>query len=190
MNEFFLNEMQEHAQVVQKATATLQNEFTAALNLCLEAIKSGGKLLFFGNGGSAADAQHLATELTVRYINDRPPIAAIALTTDSSCLTAIGNDFGYDAVFARQISALGRPNDVAIAISTSGNSANVINGIAAARTAGIKVIGLTNQDGGKMVDLCDVVFRVPSKTTSRVQEIHITIGHMLCGAIEKKLGLA
>jgi len=189
MHDFFLNEMQEHLHIAERTSQSLSEEFKAAVDLCVSAVQAGGKLLFLGNGGSAADAQHLATELTVRYIKDRSPIPAIALTTDSSCLTAIGNDYSFEDLFARQVMAIGGSNDVMIAISTSGKSPNVIKAINVGRQAGIKVIGLTGQDGGLMPDLCDVVFKIPSKTTSRIQEMHITIGHMLCAAIEQKLGL-
>jgi D-sedoheptulose 7-phosphate isomerase len=142
-----------------------------------------------GNGGSAADAQHLATELTVRFVKTRKPIAAIALTTDSSALTAIGNDFGFEHIFARQVEALGKPGDVAIGISTSGTSENVLEGLKTARAQKLVAIGFTGQSGGEMAPLCDVLLKVPSKTTSRIQEMHITLGQMLCGALEQKLGL-
>lgn len=189
VNDLFLNETQEHIDIAEKTFKSIAEEFKAAVDLCVTAIQGGGKLLFLGNGGSAADAQHLATELTVRYVKDRPPIPAIALTTDSSCITAIGNDYSFEDIFARQVTALGRPPDVMIAISTSGKSPNVIKAINAGRQAGLKVIGLTGQDGGSMHELCDVIFKIPSKTTSRIQEMHITIGHMLCAAIEQKLEL-
>ena len=139
--------------------------------------------------GSAADAQHLATELTVRYRKDRAPIAAIALTTDTSALTAIGNDLGFDQLFARQIAALGRPSDVAIAISTSGNSPNVLAGIDQATSMGMAAAGLTGGAGGKMTDKVDPLLIVPSATTARIQEMHIMLGQMLCGALELELDL-
>jgi D-sedoheptulose 7-phosphate isomerase len=145
--------------------------------------------MFFGNGGSAADAQHLATELTVRYKRDRAPIAAIALTTDSSALTAIGNDLGFEQLFARQITALGRAGDVAIGISTSGRSANVLRGLEAARALGIVAAGFGGGDGGAMKGLADPLLLVPSPTTARIQEMHILLGQMLCGALEIELGL-
>jgi D-sedoheptulose 7-phosphate isomerase len=144
--------------------------------------------MFFGNGGSAADAQHLATELTVRYVRNREPIAAIALTTDTSALTAIGNDFSFDQLFARQLSALGKRGDVAIGISTSGRSANVIQALRVARELGIVAAALTGRDGGDLVGLADPILIVPSETTSRIQEMHITLGQMLCGALERGLG--
>jgi D-sedoheptulose 7-phosphate isomerase len=146
--------------------------------------------MFFGNGGSAADAQHLATELTVRYKKDRAAIAAVALTTDSSALTAAGNDLGFDKIFARQIEALGRKGDVAVAISTSGKSANVIAGLRQARVMGLITAALGGSDGGDMRAHADHALLVPSTTTARIQEMHILLGQMLCGALEIELGLA
>lgn len=190
LHTFWDHETREHQDVATKTFASLQSEFSAMLEACAASIQNGGKIVFFGNGGSAADAQHLATELTVRYTKDRPAIAAVALTTDTSALTAIGNDFGFDHLFSRQIEALGKPGDIAIGISTSGNSANVLNGLEAARKGGLKSIGLSGKDGGKMSEFCDILLVIPSNTTARIQEMHITLGQMLCGALEKKLGLA
>ena len=147
-------------------------------------------MLFFGNGGSAADAQHLATELTVRYARDRAPIAALALTTDTSALTAIGNDLGQEHVFARQIRALGRPGDVAVGITTSGRSRNVILGLETAREMGLVAAALGGMSGGDLVGLADPLLLVPSHTVARIQEMHITLGQMFCGALEQTLGLA
>jgi D-sedoheptulose 7-phosphate isomerase len=152
-------------------------------------VRGGGKILFFGNGGSAADAQHLATELTVRYGRDRSPIAALALTTDSSTLTAAGNDLGFEQIFARQISALGCPGDIAIGISTSGRSPNIVNAVEVARASGLTAAAFTGGDGGKLVGLADPILIVPSRTPARIQEMHITLGQMLCGALERELGL-
>jgi D-sedoheptulose 7-phosphate isomerase len=146
--------------------------------------------MFFGNGGSAADAQHLATELTIRYKTDRAAIAALALTTDTSALTAAGNDLGFDRVFARQIEALGRPGDVAIAISTSGTSPNIIAGLKQARAMKLVTAALGGKGGGKLAGAADHVLVVPSDTVARIQEMHITLGQMLCGALEIELGLA
>jgi D-sedoheptulose 7-phosphate isomerase len=154
-----------------------------------QSVRQGGKLLFFGNGGSAADAQHIAAELVVRYKSDRKAIAAIALTTDTSTLTACGNDLGFDAIFERQIEALGRPGDVAIGISTSGKSPNVLRGLRQARNGGLKTVGVAGGTGGDMGTICDSMITVPSTVTARIQEMHITIGHMLCVALETRLGL-
>lgn len=184
----FRNNLAEHRRVMEEMDA-LEEEFAHAAASCVEAISGGGKIMFFGNGGSASDAQHLATELSVRYIKDRPAIAAIAITTDSSVLTAAANDMGYEEVFARQIEALGRPGDVAIGISTSGKSPNVLRALDKAKTQGMVTIGLSGADGGPMKDFTDHILEVPSRSTARIQEMHITLGHMLCAAIEQKLGL-
>lgn len=186
---FWRAEWAAHHETARATEAQLQDAFTHMLDACIAAIKAGNKIFFFGNGGSAADAQHLATELTVRYKTDRDPIAAIALTTDTSALTAIGNDFGFDHLFARQLAALGRKGDVAIAISTSGNSPNVLKAIEQAKKTGITVVGFTGGTGGKMAALCDIVLKVPSPVTARIQEMHISFGQMLCGGLEQSLGL-
>lgn len=155
--------------------------------ICITAYRNAGKILAAGNGGSAADAQHFAGELVSRFYFDRPPLAAIALTTDSSILTAIGNDYGFEDVFARQVQALGRPGDVFIAISTSGNSPNILKAIEAAKSIGLMVIGLTGRTGGKMNALCDVCLCAPSDSTPRIQECHLIIEHSLCACIEETL---
>ncbi len=162
----------------------------AATDRIARSLSSGHKLLLCGNGGSAADSQHLAAEFTGRFVNDRKPLAAIALTTDTSALTCIGNDYGFDEVFSRQVMALGRPGDCLLAISTSGNSQNVIRAAEAARAAGLHTIGLLGRDGGKLLALCDVPIVVPSATTARIQEAHIFIGHALCAMVEEALELA
>ncbi|MDR1685557.1 MAG: D-sedoheptulose 7-phosphate isomerase [Desulfovibrio sp.] len=141
----------------------------------------GNKVMICGNGGSAADAQHMAAEFVNRFLMDRPPLPALALTTDSSILTAVGNDFSFDQVFAKQISALGRPGDLLIALSTSGNSADVLRALEAAREGGIYSLGLTGNEGGKCADLCDCLINVDSTATPLIQEIHIAIAHLLCG---------
>lgn len=158
-----------------------------AADLIIVSIKAGGKVLIFGNGGSAADAQHIAAELVNRLNYDRPPIAAIALTTDTSILTSVGNDSSFDQLFERQLRALGQPGDVALAISTSGNSPNVLRAAAAARENGIKTIALAGRDGGQLAAAVDVALVVNSRSTQRVQETHITIGHILCELVEAAL---
>jgi D-sedoheptulose 7-phosphate isomerase len=150
-------------------------------------LRAGHKVLFFGNGGSAADAQHLAAELVGRFGPERSPLAAISLSTDTSILTAVGNDYGYANVFARQIAALGQAGDTAIAISTSGNSPSVIEGIDVARSKGMFTVGFTGETGGKMKDRVEVLFKVPSRQTSRIQETHILLGHILCELVERQL---
>jgi D-sedoheptulose 7-phosphate isomerase len=158
-----------------------------AADLIITSVKTGGKVLIFGNGGSAADAQHIAAELVNRLNYDRPPIAAIALTTDTSILTSVGNDSSFDELFERQLRALGRPGDVALAISTSGNSPNVLRAVAAASEIGIKTIALTGRDGGKLARTVDVALVVDTLSTQRIQETHITIGHILCELVEEAL---
>jgi D-sedoheptulose 7-phosphate isomerase len=189
LEQFFADELTEHAIVMEATRSGLAQPFVALVRIAVDSVRAGGKLLFFGNGGSAADAQHLATELTVRYVKNRAPIAAIALTTDSSTLTAVGNDLGFDELFARQIRALGRKGDLAIGISTSGRSPNVIRGLEAARELGLRVAALSGGDGGALVGLADPLLIVPSAVTARIQEMHIMLGQMLCGALERELGL-
>ncbi|MBM7132349.1 D-sedoheptulose 7-phosphate isomerase [Dyella mobilis] len=167
--------------------AQLPAQVALALEHSVAALKAGCKLLFAGNGGSAADAQHWAGELVSRFYFDRPGLPAIALTTDTSILTAIGNDYGYDYVFARQVEALGQKGDVLFAISTSGNSKNVLRAIEAARAKDMLVIGFTGQHGGLMGDKCDVCFRVPSTETPRIQEGHEALGHLICALIEQEM---
>ena len=181
-------EFDQHLEVLDKMREEIYEPFTRLIADCVNAIDSGNKLLFFGNGGSASDAQHIATELTVRFQKDRPAIAAIALTTDTSALTAIGNDFGFDNLFSRQIEALCVKGDIAIGISTSGNSENVIRGLKAAKRIGATTAALGGGDGGRMKDIVDHAIIVPSTVTARIQEMHILIGHMLCGAVERELG--
>jgi D-sedoheptulose 7-phosphate isomerase len=185
---FFTAELDQHAQVLA-ASRALAGQFTRLVEACSAAITGGGKVIFFGTGGSAADAQHLATELTVRYRGNRRALPALALTTDSSALTAIGNDLGFEQVFARQIEALGRAGDIAIGISTSGRSANVVLALRAAREAGLTAAALCGGDGGDLVGVAEPLLIVPSAVTARVQEMHIMLGQMLCGAIEIALGL-
>jgi D-sedoheptulose 7-phosphate isomerase len=187
---FFKSEFDEHETVLKATLAQCEVPFMRLLDAAVAAIRRGGKLLFFGNGGSAADAQHLATELTVRYIKDREPIAAVALTTDSSALTAIGNDLGFEQLFARQLKALGAKGDLALGITTSGKSRNVILALEAAREMGIVPAALSGGEGGLLKGLADPLVIVPSRTTARIQEMHIMLGQMLCGALERELGLA
>lgn len=190
VEQFFKAEFDEHARVVEETRAAVAEPFARLLAHAARAVRDGNKILFFGNGGSAADAQHLATELVVRYKQDRAAIPAIALTTDSSALTAIGNDFGFDYLFSRQIAALGRPGDVAVGITTSGRSRNVLLALEAARDRGLVAAAFSGGDGGDLPGLADPLLIVPSRTTARIQEMHITLGQMLCGALEIELGLA
>ena len=172
------------------AKETLADPIAAAVERMTAAFKAGNKILSCGNGGSAADAQHFSAELVCRFERERPGLPAVALTTDSSALTAISNDYHYDEVFARQVNALGQPGDVLFAISTSGNSANVIRAIEAAHEKGLTVVALTGRDGGKISDLLkdnDVEIRVPSNSTARIQEVHLLTIHCLCHQIDEVL---
>lgn len=181
---------------VAKSLATLEQlasddgiaaEVERIARTCCAALRAGNKLLFAGNGGSAADAQHLAGELVGRLNFDRPGLAAFALTTDSSILTAIGNDYGYHSVFARQLNAVGVAGDIFFAISTSGRSANILQGLEEARRKGLATVGLTGISGGDMAALCDYCIRIPSAETPKIQEGHIVLGHIFCGLIEREM---
>jgi D-sedoheptulose 7-phosphate isomerase len=178
-----------HCAVAAQTAQAAREPFLKLLAACETACRAGGKILFFGNGGSAGDAQHLATELCVRYSRNRIPIPALALTTDTSALTAIGNDLGFEHLFSRQIEALCRKEDVAIGISTSGNSKNVLLGLEAARKTGAVSAAFGGGEGGKLATVADPLLLVPSSVTARIQEMHITLGQILCGALEKRLGL-
>jgi len=187
LNAFFSAEMDHHQETLTATRAALSAPFARLVAVCLDSLRAGGKIVFFGNGGSAADAQHLACELAVRFKVNRAAFAAIALTTDTSTLTAIANDYSFDDLFARQVEALCRPGDVAIGISTSGNSENVLRGLKMAGDMGAVAAGLGGRDGGKMAALADPFLIVPSDDVGRIQEMHITLGHMLCGALETEL---
>ena len=165
----------------------LLSRIEQAAQCCIDTFRNGGKVLFCGNGGSAADAQHLAAELSGRFYMDRPPLYAEALHVNSSYLTAVANDYGYDEVFARMTEAAGRPGDVLVAISTSGNSSNILKAVEAARKREMTVVGMTGASGGKMRERCQILLNVPSTDTPRIQESHILMGHILCELIEKAL---
>ena len=186
---FFKSEFAEQRAVALATEAALQPAFAGLLAACVSCTRGGGKIMLFGNGGSAGDSQHLATELTIRYKTNRAAIAAIALTTDTSALTAAGNDIGFDRIFSRQIEALGKPGDIALAISTSGKSPNIILALKQAKTMGLVTAALGGKGGGDLSGLADHLLVVPSDTTARIQEMHITLGQMLCGALEIELGL-
>ena len=166
----------------------LQSSFLNVTKICISSLKRKKKILFFGNGGSASDAQHLATELTVRFSKNRKAIPAISLATDTSALTAIGNDFGFDFIFSRQIEALGDKDDIALGITTSGKSKNVINGLKTAKKKGLKCVVFTGNFTRLVSGFCDEIISIPALNTSRIQEMHILIGQMLCNALEYKLG--
>lgn len=188
MSTLFLHNLREHLALFQQLEA-LTPVVGEASRLITERMRAGGKLMICGNGGSAADSQHIAAEFTGRFIDDRKPLAALALSTDTSALTCIGNDYSFAEVFARQVAGLGRAGDCLIGISTSGNSENVIRAVAAAHGQGIATIGFLGRDGGKLKSLCDCSIVVPCNVTARIQEAHILIGHTICGAVEQSLGL-
>lgn len=185
----YLHNLAEHRALFEQLD-TLEAAVDQAGEVLVGSLRNGGKAMFCGNGGSAADSQHLAAEFTGRFIKDRRPLAAMALSTDSSALTCIGNDYDFDQVFVRQVQGLGRRGDVLVGISTSGNSGNVLRAFETARDAGIATIGLLGRDGGKLAALSDVAVVVRATTTARIQEAHIMIGHTLCGLVEEGLGLA
>jgi D-sedoheptulose 7-phosphate isomerase len=176
----------EHLEVA-RSLPQLASAVSSAVDLIYTSMAAGGQLLVAGNGGSAADAQHIAAELTGRFLLERRPFRALALHANTSSLTAVGNDFGYDQVFARELTAHARPGDVLLAISTSGNSPNILRAIEAAREGKVTVIGLTGESGGKMRAACDLCICVPTKSTPRMQEMHITIGHTICELLEERL---
>ncbi|QKF82549.1 D-sedoheptulose 7-phosphate isomerase [Halarcobacter ebronensis] len=176
-----------HLETIQKVIETMNEPLQKASKLAVETLKNGNKILLFGNGGSAADAQHIAAELTGRYKTERRGLPGIALTTDTSALTAIGNDYGYDRVFDRQVESLAQKGDLLIGISTSGNSKNVINAFKVGQEIGCKIVGLTGRDGGAMNEYCDVNLIVPSNDTPRIQEMHILFGHTICQIIDNEL---
>ena len=173
-----------HLETIQKVIETSQEDLATASAMAVDTLKAGNKILLFGNGGSAADAQHIAAELTGRYKTERRGLPGIALTTDTSALTAIGNDYGYDRVFDRQVESLANKGDLLIGISTSGNSKNVINAFNVGRELGCTILGLSGRDGGAMNEVCDLNLIVPSNNTPRIQEMHILFGHTICQLID------
>lgn len=187
MREVAIAELEGSVSVKRALARNSAVKIAAAAQMVIDAYKSGGKVLLAGNGGSAADAQHIAAELVGRFKMERRPLPAIALTTDTSILTALSNDYGYDTVFSRQLEALADNRDVFVAISTSGNSPNILNAAEAARLKGVKVIALTGEKGGKLKDMADLTIMVPSDSTPRIQEAHITLGHIVCLLVEKSL---
>ena len=177
-------ELYEHMETIEKTIRLLTEDIEKAALLVVNTLKNGNKILLFGNGGSAADAQHIAAELTGRYKTERRGLPAVALTTDTSALTAIGNDYGYDRVFDRQVEALAVEGDLLLGISTSGNSTNVIKALELGKKLGCKTVGFTGRNGGEMNQVCDLNLIVPSDNTPRIQEMHILIGHIICQIID------
>jgi D-sedoheptulose 7-phosphate isomerase len=190
MSEIFLESIARHRKVLEDTTAACQAGITALSELAAAALQAGGRIFLFGNGGSAADAQHIATELSVRFVKNRRALAGLALTTDSSVLTACGNDLGFDQIFARQLEAFGRPGDVALAISTSGNSPNILAALELARRQEMTPAAFAGKNGGRLHGVAQPLIVVPSDETARIQEMHILLGHILCTEIEARLGLA
>lgn len=181
MNKIFA----EHLEVIRATEAQCADEIRAFADLCRTALNHGNKVFFMGNGGSAADSQHLAAELVGRFQKERTGLPGLAFTTDTSILTAVGNDYGFDAVFARQVEAWVRTGDVVVGISTSGNSPNVVKAIEAAQSLGALTVGMTGSKGGRLAELCDVCVKIPSDVTARIQEGHILVGHIVCQLIEQ-----
>jgi D-sedoheptulose 7-phosphate isomerase len=179
-----IEELYEHRNLIQTVIENLSGDIEKACLIIVSVLKHGKKVLIAGNGGSAADAQHIAAELSGRFVKERKALPGIALTVDSSALTAIANDYGYNHVFSRQLEALAQPGDLFIGISTSGNSQGILNAFESASKIGCKTLGLSGRDGGKMNSLCDLNIIVPSEVTARIQEIHILIGHILCKAVD------
>jgi len=180
-------QLHESSEINRLIAETLSDRIAEIAVMIADCIKSGGKVIFFGNGGSASDAQHLAGELVGRFRMERNAFPALSLTTNTSIITAVANDYGYDMIFARQVEAFGREIDLIVGISTSGNSPNVVEGIKKAKQIGAKTIGMTGKDGGKIGEMADISLTVPSSDTPRIQEAHIVMGHIICDIVEKLL---
>lgn len=187
--EFWKTYTDEHMRVAKGTFESQLPKIIEWVKVSEEAIKRGNKVLFFGNGGSAADANHIAAEMAVKLYKERSPIAGMSLTLDSSALTATANDYGFDQIYQRQVRALGYAGDVAVGISTSGNSDNILNGLKKAKRMDMVTVGLTGETGGKMPGLCDIIINVPSNYPGNIQEMHITLGHIYVGMLEQRLGL-
>ncbi len=187
--EYWENTRDAHINIAQGMFETQFEAFDNWVNEAEKAIKNGNKIIMFGNGGSAADSQHIVAEMSIKLREERSPIAALSLSLDASAITACANDFGFDEIFSRQIRTLGYEGDIAVGLSTSGNSENVLKGLKKAKRMGMVTVGLTGENGGKMPALCDVLIKVPATDPGRIQEMHITLGHMFVGVLEKKLGL-
>jgi len=187
MEEIIENEIKEHIRVLNEVLSTQGEKIKEIARLILDCYENKGKVILFGNGGSAADAQHIAAELVGRYKLERKSLLALALTTNTSIMSALGNDYGFDVIFEKQIEGLAEKEDVVIGISTSGNSENVLLGILKAKEIGAKTIAFTGKNGGKIKDKVDILLNIPSDNTPRIQEAHITVGHIICGIVEKEI---
>ena len=186
MQKIIEKEFESHLLTSKATMNSISDSLIDAASICISCLKSGGKILLFGNGGSAGDAQHIAAELVGRYMTERKGLAAIALTTDTSILTSIGNDYGYEEIFSRQIEALAKPEDVVIGISTGGSSKNVLNALHIANRVGCNIIGFSGRGGVKFNNLCDINLIVQAEQTARIQEMHILIGHIICQLIDEE----
>ena len=184
MKDIIRNEFQSHLETINNVIGNLEEDLEKASTIIINALKNGNKILIFGNGGSAADAQHISAELTGRYKSERKGLASIALTTDTSALTAIANDYGYNRVFDRQVESLANKGDILIGISTSGNSENIINAFRIGKELDCKIVGFSGKNGGLMNNICDINLIVPSNNTPRIQEMHILFGHTICQLID------
>ena len=187
--EYWQKITMDHTKIAAKTFSTQFENIQKMVDMAEEVVKNGNKVLFFGNGGSAADSQHIAAEMAVKLHKERSPIAALALSLDSSALTATANDYGFDQIYQRQVRALGYAGDLAVGLSTSGNSDNILNGLKKARRMGMKTVGWSGETGGKMPSLCDLMICVPATDPGRIQEMHITMGHIFVGMLEQRLGL-
>ena len=187
MEKIIKNEIKEHINLLNKILARQRKKIKEIAQLILDCYKNGGKVVLFGNGGSAADAQHIAAELVGKFKLERKSLPAIALTTNTSILTSIANDYDFDKIFERQIESMVDDKDIVIGISTSGNSENVFRGIMAAKKIGAKTVAFTGKSGGKLKDKVDILLNIPSDNTPRIQEAHITVGHIICGIVEGKI---
>jgi D-sedoheptulose 7-phosphate isomerase len=187
MEDYIVKIFRESCQIKEVFVNENLNRIVAVVGAVTTALKAGNKILLFGNGGSAADAQHLAAEFVNRFVIERPPLPAIALTTDTSIITSIGNDYDFAEIFSKQIRAIGRKGDIAWGMSTSGTSANVVKGLEAAKKIGMVTIGLTGRDGGDVAKIADYALNVSSASTPRIQEVHITAGHVICEMVDFKL---
>ena len=179
--------IEENIEATEELHKSQAENIEKAVKSIVNSLRNGGKVIIFGNGGSAADSQHIAAELVGRFKKERRALPAISLTTNTSILTAIGNDYGYDVTFSRQVEALGKEGDIAIGLSTSGNSKNVVAALKGAKSIGLKTIGLTGAGGGAMKDICDILIASPSKNTPRIQESHILIAHIICELVEGEI---
>ncbi len=188
-DEYWKNTTDVHMRVATETFDTQRETIKEMVLMAADVIRNGNKILFFGNGGSAADSQHIAAEMAIKLHKERSPIAALALSLDSSAITACANDFGFDQIYQRQIRALGYGGDLAVGLSTSGNSENILNGLKKARRMGMKTVGWSGRTGGKMPPLCDLMLCIPDENPGRIQEMHITMGHIFVGMLEQELGL-